>query len=109
MNHGSVSTFLALLLDVRTHRLTTRRGAYNLPEDDIDAQRLRDVKSIRVRSEGYNAPKDQASVSATSFEEADIGYHNRYGAEEEERHAVAHSPLDERQTDMGYHNRFFHD
>lgn len=105
----SVSTLLALLLDVRTHRLTTRRGAYNLPEDDKDAQRLKDMKSIRVRSEGYDAPKDQAAVSTTLFEEADIGYHNRYGAEEEQREAVPHSPLDERQRDMGYHNRFFRD
>jgi len=107
---GTVSTFLALLLDVRTHRLTTRRGAYNLPEDDKDAQRLNDMKSMRVRSEGYDAPKDQAATSTAVSDEADIGYHNRYGAEEEEREVVPHSPLDERQRgDMGYHNRFFHD
>jgi hypothetical protein len=109
INDGSVSTFLALLLDVRTHRLTTRRGAYNMPEDDKDAQRLKDIKSMRVRSEGYDAPRDQAAVNSNLFEEADIAYHNRYGAEEEEGEAVPHSPLDERQRDMGFHNRFFHD
>lgn len=107
---GTVSTFLALLLDIHTHRQTTRRGAYNLPEDDKDAQRLNDMKSMRVRSEGYDAPKDQAAVSSVVFEESDIGYHSRYGAERDEREVVPHSPLEERQRgDMGYHNRFFHD
>lgn len=63
---------------------------------------------MRVRSEGYDAPKDQAAVGTAVFGEADIGYHNRYGAEEEEREVVPHSPLEERQRgDMGYHNRFF--
>ena len=67
------------------------------------------MKSMRVRSEGYDAPKDQAAVSSAVYDESDIGYHNRYGAEDE-REAVAHSPLEERQRgDMGYHNRFFHD
>ena len=65
---------------------------------------------MRVRSEGYDAPKEQATVSGTAFDEADIGYHNRYGAEAEEREVVPHSPLEGRQKgDMGYHNRFFHD
>ena len=106
----SVSTFLALALDWHTHRRTVSRGTYNLPEDDKDAQRLTDLKSIRVRSKGYDAPKDQAAVSTTLFEESDIGYHNRYGAEEDEREAVPHSPLDTRQkVDMGYHNQFFQD
>lgn len=107
---GTVSTFLALALDWHTHRRTVSRGTYNLPEDDKDAQRLNDLKSIRVRSEGYDAPKDQAAVSTTLFDESDIGYHNRYGVEEEEREAVPHSPLDRRQkVDMGYHNQFFQD
>ena len=69
----SVSTLAALLLDIHTHRLTTRRGAYNLPEDDKDAQRLNEMKSMRVRNQGYNAPK------VALFEDSDNGYHNRYG------------------------------
>ena len=65
---------------------------------------------MRARSQGYDAPKDQAAVSSAVFGETDIGYHNRYAAEEDEREAVTHSPLEERQRgDMGYHNRFFHD
>jgi len=108
---GTVSTLAALLLDIRTHRLTTRRGAYNLPEDDKDAQHLNDMKSMRVRSEGYDAPKDQTAVTSTLFDEGDIGYHNRYGTEDEEREAVPHSPLEQRrgEGDMGYHGQFFRD
>jgi hypothetical protein len=91
---------------MRTHRLTTRRGVYNLPEDDKDAQRANDLKTLKVRSNGYDAPKDQAAVS-TTLDEQDIGYHNRYGADELEPEVVPHSPLDARKDDMGYHNRYF--
>ncbi len=60
---------------------------------------------MRVRTEGYEAPKEQSDVSTgetgVAFEEEqDIGYHNRYGAEEE-----TNGPLDEKR-DMGYHGRF---
>ena len=107
--HNRVSTLAALLLDVRTNRLSTLRGTYNVPEDDKDAQRLNDMKSMRVRGEGYDAPKDQAAVSSVLFEEGDIGYHNRYGVEDE-REFVLHSPLEERgKRDMGYHGQFFSD
>jgi hypothetical protein len=77
-----LSTLLAFALDILTHRRSTSRGNYNRPEDDKDAQRLNEMKSMRLRSKGYNAPKDQAEVSSAVFEESDIGYHNRYGAEE---------------------------
>ena len=81
-----------------------------MPEDDKDAQRLNDMKSIRVRSEGYNAPKEQASVSSLSFEGGDLGYHSRYGADEGHGDVVPHSPLEERgYRDMGYHGTFFRD
>jgi hypothetical protein len=109
-----VSTFLALLLDIHTHRAVTRRGAYVLPEDDKDAQRLNDMKSMRVRSAGYEAPREQSAVTERGMawqneremDGGDIGYHNRYGAEEE----VPSGPLDgEGRRDMGYHNRFFRD
>jgi len=104
-----ISTFAALLLDAHTHRKSTRRGKYLLPEDDKDAQRLSDMRSLRVKSEGYEAPSEENAPGGSVFEQ-DIGYHNRYGHEEGEE-VVGHSPLEERQPqkDMGYHNRFFHD
>ncbi len=109
----SVSTLLALLLDIHTHRADAARGAYNAPEDDKELQRLNDMKSMRVKSEGYEAPKDQKAVSSAVFDDGDIGYHNRYGVEEghEIGWAVGYSPVDESNAprDMGYHNRFFHD
>ena len=92
----------------------TRRGAYILPEDDKDAQRRNDMKSMRVRSAGYEAPREQSAVTEKGVAwqdgeldgSGDIGYHNRYGAEEE----VTSGPLDgEGRRDMGYHNRFFRD
>jgi hypothetical protein len=107
------STFCALLLDIHTHRKSNRRGAYLMPEDDKDAQRLNDLKSARVRSAGYDAPADQSAVSSSIFD-SDIGYHNRYGVEEtDETEMMPHGPLDDHeaqaQKDMGYHNQFFRD
>lgn len=102
---------MALALDIRTHKRTIARGNYDKPEDDKDDQRLNDLKTMRVRTAGYDAPLDQRAVSTGSgapvWEEQDIGYHNRYGAEEAE---TTHGPLEaEEQRDMGYHNRFFKD
>lgn len=104
-----MSTFGALLLDAHTHRKQNRRGKYLLPEDDKDAQRLNDMKSMRVRSEGYDAPSEHSAPGGSVFEQ-DIGYHNRYGMEDGEE-VYAHGPLEPRQAqkDMGYHNQFFHD
>lgn len=81
-----------------------------MPEDDKDAQRLNDMKSLRVRSEGYEVPIEENAPGGSVFEQ-DIGYHNRYRHEEDEQEVVAHSPLERNQgqVDMGYHNRFFHD
>jgi hypothetical protein len=94
-----------LLLDIHTRRKTTRRGVYVKPEDDKDAQKLNDLKTMRVRSEGYDVPREQSTVSTGSgvaWQEQDIGYHSRYGAEE------THGPLEsDEQREMGYHNRFF--
>jgi hypothetical protein len=96
-----------LLLDVHTQRKTTRRGVYVKPEDDKDAQKLNDLKTIRVRKEGYDAPKEQSTVSTVSgaeWQEQDIGYHSGYGAEETQ------GPLESSEkSDMGYHDRFFHE
>jgi hypothetical protein len=94
---------------VRTQRKTTKGGRYDKPEDDKDAQKLNDLKSIRVRSKGYEEPVDQRTLStgagSTTWQEQDIGYHNQYGVEEE-----TNGPLEaEEQRDMGYHNRFFRD
>jgi hypothetical protein len=79
-----------------------------MPEDDKDAQKLNDLKTARVRTEGYEVPREQGATNSTgstmAWQEQDIGYHNRYGAEE------PHGPLDgEEIKDMGYHNRFFRD
>ena len=89
-----VSTFAALALDIHTQQKTTKRGVYAMPEDDKDAQKLNDLKSMRVRSEGYEAPKGQVAVSTEHLPvwqqpEEDIAYHNRYGTEEQ-----THGPLD---------------
>jgi len=74
---------------------------------------LSDLKSMRVRTAGYEVPVDQKTVStgtgSTTWQEQeqeqDIGYHNRYGAEEE-----TSGPLEaEEQRDMGYHHQFFRD
>lgn len=82
-----------------------------MPEDDKETQRLNNMKSMRVRSEGYEAPVEENAPGGSVFEQ-DIGYHNRYGHDEDGQEVIGHSPLEERQpqqVDMGYHNRFFHD
>jgi len=82
---GTVSTVGALLLDAHTYRKTNRRGKYLVPEDDKEQQRLNNMKSMRVRSEGYDGPGEENAPGGTVFEQ-DIGYHNRYGQDEEEEH-----------------------
>ena len=86
------------------------------PMDDQDAQRLNDLKTMRVRSEGYEVPKDQEDVHTRDVDELDIAYHNRYGAEEETTGPLgsngftsARGNKNEGEQDMGYHNRFFRD
>ena len=105
-----MSTFAALCLDVHTNRKSLRQGKYLLPEDDKDAQRLNDMKSMRVKSGGYEAPSPESAPGGSVFEQ-DIGYHNRYGHLEEGGEMLGHGLLDEGQPqkDMGYHNKFFHD
>ncbi|RDL38939.1 Uncharacterized protein BP5553_03279 [Venustampulla echinocandica] len=91
---GTVSTALALALDFHTWKKSTHRGTYVLPEDDKCAQKLNDLKSVQATNGDYEVPKDQASVTEDTetptrwHQEADIGYHNRYGAEE------THGPLE---------------
>ncbi len=98
-----LSTLAALALDYHTHQKTNRRGVYIVPEDDRDAKALTDLKTARIRSAGYEAPREQSGASDAAWEEQDIGYHNQYGADE-----GTHGPL-EGEVDMGYHNRFFRD
>ncbi|KAH8601064.1 hypothetical protein B0O99DRAFT_503176 [Bisporella sp. PMI_857] len=110
---GTISTLAALLLDAHTYRKTTRQGKYLMPEDDKEARRLHDLKSARVRSEGYEAPLEENAPGGSVFD-SDIGYHNRYGADDDHVHIAAspHGFLDSKpspQHDMGYHNQFFHD
>jgi hypothetical protein len=118
LGNGRVSTFLALALDIYTQKKTTRKGVYVLPEDDKDAQRLMDLKSSRVRSEGYEAPREQSAADLSLSErrvlfqdggDGDIGYHNRYGAPEETHGPLEPSREGVRGVNMGYHNRFFRD
>jgi len=106
---GSVSSFLAFLLDIHTQRKVTKRGVYIMPEYNQDAQRLNGLKDVRVRSEGYDEPVEQNEASTSIFD-SDIGYHNRYGNPDEGAQTIPDGPLGEhRAGDMGYHNRFFHD
>ena len=65
---------------------------YALPEDDKQAQKLatelKSIPSMRVRTQGYDIPREQGPVVTGSgptwqLPEEDIAYHNRYGAEEE--------------------------
>ncbi|KAE9375207.1 hypothetical protein N431DRAFT_402554 [Stipitochalara longipes BDJ] len=94
---GTVSTFAALALDIKTQRKTTHRGAYALPEDDKAAQtfntELKSIPTIRMRSQGYDIPREQSPAvtgrGPTWQPEEDIAYHNRYGAEEE-----THGPVE---------------
>jgi len=107
---GSVATFAAFLLDLHTQRKVTKRGIYAMPEDDQDARRLNDLKTTRVRSEGYDAPTEQTEASTSVFD-SDIGYHSRYGDPDDEVQSIPQGPLGDHQagTNMGYHNRFFQD
>jgi hypothetical protein len=108
------STFAALALDLHTQRKITRRGVYAIPEDDKDAQKLNDLKSMRVRNKGYEAPKEQEAVGPGAWtgdvwrseheRDGDIGYHNRYGAEDD---IQGSGPIDDGK--MGYHGKFFTD
>lgn len=73
-------------------------------EDDKDLQQLNELKTMRVRSEGYDVPRERTistgSGGAWQEQEQDIAYHNRYGAEEE-----THGPLEsDERRDMGFHN-----
>lgn len=79
---GTVSTIAALALDITTQNKVNKRGKYNRPEDDKDAQRLNDLKTPRMRAQGYDAP----GAEWTHEHEQDIGYHNRYGADGVEGH-----------------------
>lgn len=109
LSRHSASTFAALALDASTQRRTTRRGVYAIPEDDKNTQKLNDMKSMRVRQEGYSAPEEEGDVversggiSTVHLEpEEDIAYHNRYGAAEQ-----THGPLDGYNGPrMGYSDR----
>lgn len=76
-----------------------------MPEDDKDAQKLNELKNTKVKSAGYEAPRVfDVDNAAWQEQEQDIGYHNRYGADE------AHGPLDSEEIkDMRYQNRFSRD
>ncbi|CZR53380.1 uncharacterized protein PAC_03258 [Phialocephala subalpina] len=105
---GTASTFAALTLDITTQRRVTRLGSYNLPEDDKDAQKLNDLKSMRTRTKGYEAPKEQGADGVWRDEHLHgEEYHNRYGAEEDKVHNAG--PLESERGDVGSYNRGFRD
>ncbi|KAH6683467.1 hypothetical protein B0J14DRAFT_468056 [Halenospora varia] len=81
---GAVSTFAALALDIHTWTKTTKRGAYVLPEDDKVALKMK-APPRGGRQEGFEPTRDVHGQGSMMFEqerEIDIGYHNRYGADE---------------------------
>lgn len=94
-----ISTLSALALDLLIQRKITRRGIYNRPEDDktTQPQSLNELKNIRARTRGYEAPKDQ-DIDGVWRDDHLHGeaYHNRYGAGEEGFEVVPAGPLEER-------------
>ncbi|TGO20347.1 hypothetical protein BPAE_0304g00020 [Botrytis paeoniae] len=86
---GTLSTLAALALDIWTHRKTTERGVYVLPEDDKNAAMLKDMNGKNSQTKGY-----EASRGGAFEEEIDIAYHNRYG--------------DDALESVGYHDRVLH-
>lgn len=103
---GTVSTLAALFLDIVTQKRVTRLGKYKLPEDNKGSSNLRDLKATRVRAAGAQPDNDAAaSMIWTNEHEQDIGYHNRYGAQDETLPAT--EPLDA--TAGEYHGVPFRD
>lgn len=99
MFDNSVATFAALALDVKTWNKTYSRGKYALPEDDKEAQKLKDLTVTTGREQKYETLRGQGTTahqagSSTSLHqgassyEMDIGYHSGYGQEVE-----PHGPL----------------
>ena len=83
LTHHSISTILALLLDVSTIRTEHRLGAYTKPEDDQHQQHLHDMKTTRVRAEGYEAPEEQIDHISPTWKapEDDIAYRSSFAGE----------------------------
>ncbi|CZT41716.1 uncharacterized protein RSE6_01492 [Rhynchosporium secalis] len=55
---GTVSTFAALALDIKTEMMTTKQGKYALSEDDKHALRSNELKNMRVKSARYELPEE---------------------------------------------------
>jgi len=94
---GTVATCSALALDLSTWKKTHARGAYAMPEDDKDAQKLRDLPTTTARELRYEPLKGRGVAAqptgplAPFQDEQDIGYHNAYG-----QHEHAWGPLEEK-------------
>jgi hypothetical protein len=73
-----VSTVSALILDIYTQRKVNRLGKYVKPLDDQATDRMNDLKPMRARTAGYEAPKEQADVSVLGLDEQDVAYHSPY-------------------------------
>lgn len=93
-----ISTLAALTLDIVIQRNVTRRGVYNRPEDDKDAQKLNELKTMRARAKGYEAPKEQGTDGVWRDDHLHgEEYHNRYGVDEE-LEVMPAGPLEERRA-----------
>lgn len=93
-----VATILALLLDINTLRTEHRLGIYKAPEDDQATQHVHDMKTVRVRSEGYSAPDEQIDHISPTWKapEEDITYRGTSFAES------TRGPLDGHGSSAGY-------
>ena len=79
----------------KEHRL----GAYTKPVDDQAAQHVHDMKTMHVRSAGYEAPEEQNDHVAPSWRapEEDITYRSSF--------AGTRGSLDNHRGDAGYRDQ----
>jgi hypothetical protein len=101
LNPNSIATCSALALDLRTYKKTHRKGVYALPEDDKDAQMLKELPQTTARETRYEPLKERIQATTPTapmspfHDESDIGYHSGYGHAEQ-----AWGPLDEKRVDV---------
>ena len=81
---GSVATVLAVILDAVTMRRDGKGGAYRLPEDDREEQKLRDMKRANKVGEEYDLPEEQRRTATAwgNFERDYPTYDSTYGQQQ---------------------------
>lgn len=94
---ATVGSILALLLDVSTLRKEHRLGEYKAPEDDLKSQHMHDMKTMRVRKEGYETPDEQGDHISPTWQapEEDITYRGSFAE-------TTRGPLDANGSAAGY-------